>query len=188
MLDVRNKEDASKRWPLALPSVPAEMDSVLKRAGADSWSEVNCLCVDCQVPQIREAITQVNNVAIANRFAEMLDRLPVEDVSKLKAILEVIGCEDLTSASLIAQNLDSYRLTENIRNPEDMGRYLLTYLLPDEDRDPIQKHINLYAYGKEIMEQTPEAAMSPYGLVERTDGQPILSQTQQQASPQMTMQ
>lgn len=188
MLDVVNKEDASKRWPLALPSVPAEMDSVLKRAGADSWSEVNCLCVDCQVPQLMEAITQVNNVAIANRFAEMLDRLPVEEVSKLKAILEVTNCEDLTSASLIAQDLDSYRLTENIRNQEDMGRCRLTYLLPDEDRDLILKHINLYAYGKEIMEQTPEAAMSPYGHVERTDGQPILSQTQQQACPQMTMQ
>ena len=135
-----------------------------------------------------EAITQVNNVAIAIRLAEMLDRLPVEEVSKLKAILEVNGCEDLTSASLIAQDLDSYRLTENIRNPEDMGRYRLTYLLPDVDRDPILKHINLYAYGKEIMEQTPEAAMSPYGLVERMDGQPILAPHQQQASPQMTMQ
>ena len=164
------------------------MDSVLKRVGAENWSEVDCLCVDCQVPQLIEAITQVNNVAIANRFAEMLDRLPVVEVSKLKAILEVTGCEDLTTASLIAQDLDSYRLTENIRNPEDMGRYRLTYLLPDEDRDSILKHINLYAYGKEIMEQTPEAAMSPYGLVERTDGQPILSQAQQQACPQMTMQ
>ena len=188
MLDVVNKGDASKCWPLGLPSVPAEMESVLKRADAENWSEVDCLCVDCQVPQLIEAITQVNNVAIANRFAGMLDRLPVEEVSKLKAILEVTNCEDLTTASLIAQNLDSYKLTENIRNPEDMGRYRLTYLLPDEDRDPILKHINLYAYGKEIMEQTPEAAMSPYGLVERTDGQPILSQTQQQACPQMTMQ
>lgn len=140
------------------------------------------------MPQLIEAITQVNNVAIANRLAEMLDRLPVEEVSKLKAVLEVTGCEDLTTASLIAQNLDSYMLSEDIRNPEDMGRCRLTYLLPDEDRDPIQKHINLYDYGKEIMEQMPEAAMSPYGLVERTDGQPILSQTQQQACPQMTMQ
>ena len=188
MLDVVNKADATKRWLLALPSVPNEMDSVLKRAGAESWSEVDCLCVDCQVPQIMEAITQVNNVAIANRFAEMLDRLPVEDVSKLKAILVVTSCEDLTSASLIAQDLDGYMLSEDIRNPEDMGRYRLTYLLSDEDRDLILKHINLYAYGKEILEQTPEAAMSPYGLVERTDGQPIISQTQQQACPHMTMQ
>lgn len=187
MLDVVNKEDESKCWPLALPSVPNEMDSALKRAGAESWSEVDCLCVDCQVPQLMEAITKVNNVAIDNRFTEMLDRLPVEDVSKLKAILEVNGCEDLTSASLIAQDMDSYMLSEDIRNPEDIGRYRLNYILSDEDQDLVLKHINLYAYGKEILEQTPQAAMSPYGLVERTDGQPILSQTQQQACPQMAM-
>ena len=187
MMDVMNKEDATKRWSLALPSVPNEMDSVLKRAGAESWSEVDCLCVDCQVPQLMETITRMNNVAIANRFAEMLDSLTVEDVSKLKAILAVTVCEDLTSASLIAQDLDSYMLSEDIRDPEDMGSYRLSYLLSDEDRDLILKHTNLYAYGKEIMEQTPEAAMSPYGLVERTDGQPIFTPTQQ-PSPQMTMQ
>lgn len=188
MLDVVNKVDGSKRWPLALPSVPAEMDSALKRAGAESWSKVDCLCVDCQVPQLIEAITQVNNVAIANRFAEMLDRLPVEAVSKLKAILEVTNCEDLTTASLIAQDLDSYMLSEDIRNPEDMGRWTLDFMLSDEERNLILKHINLYAYGKELLEQTPSAAMSPYGLVDRTDGQSILAQVQQQAGPQMTMQ
>ena len=42
MLDVVNKGDASKRWPLGLPSVPAEMDSVLKRAGAENWSYAGC--------------------------------------------------------------------------------------------------------------------------------------------------
>ena len=188
MLDVVNRADSTKHWPLALPSVPAEMDSVLKRVGAENWSEVDCVCVDCQTPQLMETITRVNNIALANRFAEMLDRLPVEDVSKLKAILEVTGCEDLTTASLIVQDLDSYMLSEDIRNPEDMGRYRLTYLLPDEDRDLILKHINLYAYGKEILQQTPSSAMSPYGLIDRTDDQPILAPNQQQASPDMTMQ
>ena len=188
MLDVVNRENASKHGLLALPSVPAEMDSVLKRVGVESWSEVDCLCMDCQVPQLKEAITKINNVAIANRFAEMLDRLPVEDVSKLKAILGITGCEDLTIASLIAQDLDSYMLSEDIRDPEDMGRYRLNYLLSEEDCAPILKHINLYTYGKEMLEQAPNAAMSRYGLVERTDGQPILAQTQQQASPKMIMQ
>ena len=187
MLDVVNKEDKSKHWLLALPSVPDEMDSVLKRAGVDSWSEVDCLCVDCQVPQLMEAITRMNNVAIANRFAGMLDRLPVEDVSKLKVIIEVIGCEDLTAAALIAQDLDSYMLSESIRNPEDMGRWQLDYLLARDDRDLVLKHINLYAYGKEVLEQTESAAMSSYGLVYRTDNQPILAPAQQ-APTEMTMQ
>ena len=94
----------------------------------------------------------------------------------------------MTTASLIAQDLDSYMLSEDIRNPEDMGRWTLDFMLSDEDRNLILKHINLYAYGKELLEQTPSAAMSPYGLVDRTDGQSILAQVQQQAGPQMTMQ
>ena len=129
----------------------------------------------------------MDNIAIANRFAEMLDRLSVDDVSKLKAILTAAQCDDLTGASLIAQDLDSYMLSEDIRSLEDMGRYRLSYLLSDEDLDVILKHINLYAYGKEILDQTPEAVMSPYGLVERTDGQ-TLSPQPQQAPPEMTMQ
>lgn len=188
MMDVVNKADMSRHAFLALPAIPEEMDRALQSTGTESWDEAVCFCTDCQVPQLKEAFTQINNIAIANRFAEMLDRLPVEAVSKLKAILEVTNCEDLTTASLIAQDLDSYMLSEDIRNPEDMGRWTLDFMLSDEDRNLILKHINLYAYGKELLEQTPSAAMSPYGLVDRTDGQSILAQVQQQAGPQMTMQ
>ena len=183
MLDVVNKADMTKRWPLALPAVPEEMDSALKRVGAETWDKVVCFCTDCQVPQLTEAVTQLNNVAVANRFATMLDKLSAEDVSKFKAILEVTGCDDLTSASLIAADLGNYMLSEKIRNPEDMGRWQLDYMLPSEDRDLVIKHINLYAYGKEVLGQS-SAAMSTYGLVDRTDNQPLLAPTQQ---PQQAM-
>ena len=186
MMNVANKADMSKHFPIALPADSSEMDCVLSHAGAESWNEVVCTCLDCQVPQLIDAITQAGNIAIANRFAEMLDRLPVEDVSKLKAVLDATHCTDLTSASLIAGELDNYMLSENIRNPEDMGRWMLGYMLSDADRDLVLKHINLYAYGKEVLEQEP-ARMSAYGLVDRTDNQPVLAQTQQ-IDPQMTMQ
>ena len=187
MMDILNRNDTSRHFMLALPADCSEMDYALRQVGAETWSEVRCVCMDCQAPQLIDAITRVDNIAIANRFAEMLDRLSVDDVSKLKAILTAAQCGDLTCASLIAQDLDSYMLSEDIRNPEDMGRYRLSYLLSDEDLDVILKHINLYAYGKEILDQTPEAVMSPYGLVERIDGQTLIPQAQQ-APPEMTMQ
>ena len=186
MLDVVNRENTTKHSFIALPASPAEMDSALIHAGAEAWDEVNCVCTDCQVPQLIDAITEVNNIAIANRFAEMLDRMSIEDVSKYKAVLEVLHCEDLTTASLLAQDLDNYMLSENIRNPEDMGRWQLDYMLTKEDQGLVLKHINLYAYGKEVLEQTESAAMSAYGLVDRRDNQPILAPTQN--DPQMTMQ
>lgn len=186
MLEVVNKEDMAKHFTLALPTDTSDMAHALKQVGAESWSELVCVCTDCQVPKLKEAITQVNNIAIANRFAEMLDNLPAENISRLKAVLEVINCEDLTTASLIAQDLDNYMLSENIRGPEDLGRWQLTYMLSDEDRDLVLKHLNLYAYGKEVLEQDT-AIMSTYGLIERTDKQPILAHPQQ-THPQMTMQ
>lgn len=186
MLEVVNKEDMTKRFTLALPTDTSDMAHALKQVGAESWSEVVCLCTDCQVPKLMEAITQSNNIVTANRLAEMLEHLPAEDISKFKAILEVINCEDLTTASLIAQDLDSYMLSESIRNPEELGKWQLTYMLSDEDRDLILKHLNLYAYGKEVLEQDT-ALISSYGLIERTDKQTILTQAQQ-TCPQMEMQ
>ena len=186
MLDVANRADMTKRFPLALPASSSDMEHALKKVGAETWSDVVCTCTDCRVPQLTAAITQVDNIATANRFAEILDNLPVENISKLKAVLEVTNCEDLTTASLIAQDLDSYMLSEDIRNPEELGRWQLRYMLADEDKDLILKHLNLYAYGKDVLEQDT-ALMSSYGLIERTDGQPIIAQTEQ-AFPQMDMQ
>lgn len=186
MLDVANKADIAKRFPLALPASASDMEHALKQAGSETWSDAVCFCTDCRVPQLTEAITQANNIAMANRFAERLDSLSAENISKLKAVLEVTNCEDLTTASLIAQDLDSYMLSESIRNPEELGKWQLTYMLSDEDRDLILKHLNLYAYGKEVLEQDT-ALISSYGLIERTDKQTILTQAQQ-TCPQMEMQ
>ncbi len=187
MLDVTNRADMTRRWPLALPAVPEEMDGALKHIGAESWDEAVCVCTDCQIPQLKDAVTQTGNVATINRFAGILEGVPAEDVTKLKAVLEVTRCDDLITASLIAGELDNYMLSENIRNPEDMGRWQLDYLLARDDRDLVLKHINHYAYGKEVLEQTESAAMSAYGLVDRRDNQPLFS-LNRHGDPQLTMQ
>ena len=187
MLDVVSRADMTKHWPLALPAVPEEMDGALKHIGAESWDEAVCICTDCQIPQLKDAVTQTGSIATINHFAEILEGVPAEDITKLKAVLEVTRCDDLITASLIAGELDNYMLSENIRNPEDMGRWQLDYLLARDDRDLVLKHINLYAYGKEVLEQTESAAMSAYGLVDRRDNQPLLS-LNRHGEPQMTMQ
>ena len=186
MLDVVNKADMNSHWPLALPAVQEEMDSTLRHIDAASWDEAVCICTDCQIPQLMETVTQTGNIATINRFAGILEGVPAEDITKLKAVLEVMHCDDLITASLIAGELDNYMLSENIRNPEDMGRWQLDYMLAKEDQSLVLKHINLYAYGKEVLEQAESSAMSAYGLVDRRDNQPILTATQ--SSSQMTMQ
>ncbi len=186
MLDVFNREDSTKHWLLAAPAVPEEMDATLKHIDVENWDEAVCVCTDCQVPQLMKTGTQTGNISTINRFANILEGVPAEDITKLKAVLEVTHCDDLITASLIAGELDNYMLSENIRGAEDYGRWQLDYMLSSADRDLILKHINLYAYGKELLEQDA-AVISTYGLIERKDNQPILSQAQQEPS-QMTMQ
>ena len=186
MLDVFNREDSTKHWLLAAPAVPEEMDATLKHIDVENWDEAVCVCTDCQVPQLMKTVTQTGNISTINRFANILEGVPAEDITKLKAVLEVTHCDDLITASLIAGELDNYMLSENIRGAEDYGRWQLDYMLSSADRDLILKHINLYAYGKELLEQD-SAVISTYGLIERKDNQPILSQAQQEPS-QMTMQ
>lgn len=185
MLDVVNKVDMNSHWPLALPAVPEEMDSTLRHIGAESWDEAVCICTDCQIPQLMETVTQTGNIATINRFADILEGVPAEDITKLKAVLEVMHCDDLITASLIAGELDNYMLSENIRNPEDYAQSVISYLLSENDRGLVLKHLNLYAYGKDLLQQDA-GHISSYGLVDRTDNQQLLNETEQ-STQSMTM-
>ena len=45
-------------------------------------------------------------------------------------------------------------------------------MLGEKDAKLIMEHLNLYAYGKALLEQE-NAAITPYGRLQRRDGQPI---------------
>ena len=173
MMDVVNKENTNQHYLIDLPASSSELEYALSRIGAKSWDEATCYCIDCQVPQLIEALSKVNSISIANRFAAMFEQIPVKDIAIYKAALEAVECDDLTTASLIAQDLDSYHLSEDLRTPEEVGMWQLTYMLANKDRDLLLKHLNLYSYGKAIMEQDI-AVMTTYGYIERRDQHPIL--------------
>ena len=86
--------------------------------------------------------------------------------------------DDLITASLIAGELDNYMLSENIRNPEDYAQSVISYLLSENDRGLVLKHLNLYAYGKDLLQQDA-GHISSYGLVDRTDNQQLLNEIEQ---------
>ena len=180
MMDVVNKENTNQHYLIDLPASSSELEYALSRIGAKSWDEATCYCIDCQVPQLIEALSKVNSISIANRFAAMFEQIPVKDIAIYKAALEAVECDDLTTASLIAQDLGSYYLSEDLRTPEDVGMWQLTYMLADKDRDLLVKHLNLYSYGKAVMEQDI-AVMTTYGYIERRDQQPILGQNHAQS-------
>ena len=53
-------------------------------------------------------------------------------------------------------------------------------------RNILQKHVVLYNYGQDVM-AAHNALLTPYGLVQRRDGEPILSEETQAENAGMEM-
>lgn len=56
--------------------------------------------------------------------------------------------------------------------------------LTEDEAEMLMKHVDLYGYGKDVMEHY-NYVLTNYGLVSRRDGQPV--QAQELDIPQMTM-
>ena len=72
----------------------------------------------------------------------------------------------------LRNQLDQYILDPEIFSPEDQARSELAAMLPEADAQMVASHLNLYAYGSELMKDN-NSVQTDYGLLERRDGQPI---------------
>jgi hypothetical protein len=72
--------------------------------------------------------------------------------------------------------VEDYILTPSLRTPEDVARDDLRGIVNEIDAELLTKHLNLYAYGRALMEQQ-NTLFTDYGLIGRRDGQPILTQS-----------
>ncbi len=168
---------------LALPASPTEMDAALDRVGAAKWDEVSCFCLDCRVPALRDRITEADNIAIANRAAEYLDRLPEAELPKYKALLAAMETADLNEALDLTQKLDEYLLTPEQGSYEEVALGQLRLVMEERERETLIPHVNLYQYGRALQE-VYQIALTEYGSLERRDGQPIM-EAREQAQPTM---
>ena len=177
-LELKNMANG-KTTTLYLPSDPTSMDRCLDEIGAETWQGVSYICTDSRIPQLKDAITNIANVAIANRAAQMLDRISDEQLPKYKALLDAFQCEDLEAAADLLEELDDYVLTREMHSPEEvaMGRLKSLILDPDE-RSLLVESLDLDNYGNDIIDQGT-AVMTEYGYFHRTDGEPIFAEPKQ---------
>lgn len=177
-LELKNTANG-KATTLCLPSDPASMDHSLNQIGAETWEEVSYVCTDCRIPRLKDAVTNIANVAIANRTAQMLDRLSEEQLPKYKALMDAFQCEDLLEAADYLEELDVYVLTREMHSPEEVAGGRLKSLIPDPDeRANLEDHLNMYSYGNDLLDQGP-AVMTEYGYFQRADGEPIFAEPKQ---------
>lgn len=155
---------------LDLPATPDALADALNACGAASWEEAVFEARDSAIPHILEeldcdGIDDLNELAKAIQYRQERSELP-----KLKAVLHAADCHNISTATFIAKNLDDYIHEVSQRSPEEVGLEELRYTMDSEALKILQKHINLYAYGNDVMALN-HSRLTPYGLVERKDGE-----------------
>lgn len=159
---------------LNLPSTPDELVNALNACGAASWDEVVFQTEDSAVPHILEevncdGIEEINELAQAIKYREDRDEL-----TKLKAVLHAAHCRDISTATYIAENLDDYLYEPDQRTPEEVATEELRFIVDEQSLSLLKKHVDLFYYGRDIIADA-NAMMTPYGLVQRRDGELLQS-------------
>jgi len=163
--------------PLELPASESELSAALAKLGNPLWSEVVVGVEDSAIPCLTEGLAadaeRGKNIAKLNSLAENIRQMDTAgQLTKYKAALHAIGCSDLDTAKQLVNHLDEYILDTNARSIEDVARNELRTILDDNSAEILLPHINLFTYSHEL-KKLHNSEMTPYGLVERKDGQPI---------------
>ena len=153
---------------LDLPATPDTLADALKACGAASWEEAVFEAKDSAIPHILDeldcdSIDDLNDLAKAIQYRQERSELP-----KLKAVLHAADCHNISTATFIAKNLDDYIYEISQRSAEEVGLEELRYTIDSEALKLLQKHVDFYGYGCDVMEHN-HSKLTPYGLVERRD-------------------
>jgi len=159
-----------------LPANEAELDAALIKMGSPPWSEVVVGVEDSAIPELLDDVDCFNGLEQINRLAIMVKRLDeTGQLMKYKAVLQAIGCTDLLMAEELAGRLDEYILDSSSRSVEDVALGELHTMMDKASVETLLPHLKLYSYGLDIMRHD-NSELTPYGLVERGDGQPLQAQ------------
>lgn len=164
----------NKLVPLTLPATPDELADALTACGAVSWDEVVFQTEDSAIPHILEelncdGIEEINELAQAIQY-----RVGRSELTKLKAVLHAADCHDISAATCIAENLDDYVYEPDQRTAEEVAMEELHFIVDEQSLETLKKHVNLFNYGMDVIQKT-NAMMTPYGLVQRRDGEMLLT-------------
>ena len=125
-------------------------------------------------------------VSTLDMLARRLTELELDgELTKYKAVLEATGCEDISRALTLADELDRYRFDPEPREPDEVAIGHLKGLLSEGELAALLSHVNLYRYGQTVMEQGG-GKLTGYGYVQPSIG-PVQDMEQGQESDEMRM-
>ena len=140
-------------------------------------------CVDCAAPSL---IGLTGGMETVDLLARRLAGMELQELTAYKALLEAVDCKDLSDAGLLADSLDNYIFAPSLNSPEEVAEEELGVILCEESVPQLIPYVDLRGYGQALIDQRG-SVLTPYGLLEREDGQPVHSMNEQPEEGGMEM-
>ena len=173
---------------LDLPASEEALAAAQEQLGTLNWENTIVLNYDGILPNAAFFADLPTELEAFNEFAKAVQDIPFPEkqLPKLKALLKQFEVQDIETAIGLTEHLDDYVLTPEISSPQETAIDQLHFMTDDHSVELLISHVNLYAYGCDLIRED-NAALSPYGLLHRADYQPMLSPVQKASEANMTM-
>jgi len=171
---------------LDLPATEAKLSAAQEQLGTLKWENTVVLNYDGILPNAAFFADLPSELETFNEIAKAVQDMPFPEkqLPKLKALLEQFEVRDIATAISLTEHLEDYVLTPEISSPQETAIDQLCFMTDDHSAELLISHVNLYAYGCDIIKED-NAAITPYGLLHRADYQPMLTPVQEKM--EMTM-
>ena len=173
---------------LDLPASEEALAAAQEQLGTLNWENTVVLNYDGILPNAAFFADLPTELEAFNEFAKAVQDIPFPEkqLPKLKALLKQFEVQDIETAIGLTEHLDDYVLTPEISSPQETAIDQLHFMTDDHSAELLLPHVNLFAYGNEIIRED-NAVLSPYGLLHRADYQPMLTPVQQSQKMEMKM-
>ena len=173
---------------LDFPASEEDLEEVQEQLGTLQWENTIVLDYDGIIPNAATFADLPMEMEAFNEFAKAVQDIPFPEkqLPKLKALLKQFEVQDIETAMGLTEHLDDYVLTPEISSPQETAIDQLHFMTDDHSAELLISHVNLYAYGCDIIRED-NASLTPYGLLHRADYQPMLTPVQKASEANMTM-
>ena len=171
-------QDSAGPILVKLPAAPEELEAAVKYLNAASSQELWWRCIDCVIPEMRDAVSSASEIKDVNRFAQTVAAMPQGQRKMYKAVLEGLQCRNLASATAQADTLGAYLLREDIYSPSGFAKEKIRSIVDETMAGQVLTNLNLYRCGEALME-SEHCIQTGYGLLQRRDGRELRVQDKQ---------
>lgn len=171
-------QDSAGPILVKLPAALEELEAAVKYLNVASSQELWWRCIDCVIPEMRDAVSSASEIKDANRFAQTVAAMPQGQRKMYKAVLEGLQCRNLASATAQADTLGAYLLREDIYSPSGFAKEKIRSIVDETMVGQVLTNLNLYRCGEALME-SEHCIQTGYGLLQRRDGRELRVQDKQ---------